>query len=57
MKIENQERHEPSQVKIYCSVVHRARKPQSVSPLRGLGVGASEQAQCTRSKKFRVDEW
>jgi hypothetical protein len=47
MKIENQEVHEPSQVKSYCSVVHRARKPQSASPLRGLGVGKSEQAQCS----------
>ena len=54
MKTENQELHEPSQVNIYCPVVHRARKPQSASPLRGLGVGASEQAQWISSKKCRV---
>jgi hypothetical protein len=54
MKTENQEEHEPSQVKSYCPVVHRARKPQNASPLRGLGVGASEQAQCFSSKKCRV---
>jgi hypothetical protein len=41
MKIENQEAHEPSQVKSYYPVVHRAWKVQSASPLRGLGVGAS----------------
>jgi hypothetical protein len=54
MKIENQEVHEPSQVKSYCPVVHRARKPKSASPLRGLVVGASEHEKCSSSKKFRV---
>ena len=43
--------HEPSQVKSYCPKVHKARKPQSASPLRGLIVGASEQGQCSSSKQ------
>jgi hypothetical protein len=53
-KTENPEVHEPSQAKSNCPMAHIARKPQSASPLRGLGAGAIEQAKCSSSKKCLV---